>query len=122
MATTRAGDLNERIAFYMPVETDDGKGNTEIGFPAKPTVGPVAAQIAPKLGGEQVLQGRLTGTNLVNITVRMSSAIKQVTTAWKARDERAGIDYNVRSIIDPFQGTPQRGLFLEMLCEKGVAQ
>lgn len=122
MATTRAGDLRDRVGFYKPVETDDGYGNTQIGFPPVPTVGPFAAQIVAKLGGESVLQGRLAGTNLVNITVRASADAKQVTTAWRARDERAGVDYNIRSIIDPYKGTAQRGRFLEMLCEQGVAQ
>jgi hypothetical protein len=122
MATTRAGDLRDRVGFYMPTETDDGFGNTQIGFPSEPTIGPVAAQIVAKLGGEAVLQGRLAGTNFVNITVRASGDTKQVTTAWKARDERAEVDYNIRSIVDPHKGTPRQGRFIEMLCEQGVAQ
>lgn len=121
MATARAGDLRARVGFYRPVTTDDGFGNTQIGFD-KPAFPPVAAQIVPKLGGESVLQGRLAGTNYVNITVRASSDTRLIDTSWKARDERAGIDYNIRSIIDPNQGTPRSGRFLEMLCEQGVAQ
>lgn len=117
----RAGDLQERVGFYRPVSTDDGYGNTQIGFANAPDFPPVAAQIKPRLGGESVLAGRLTGTNLVNITVRASSQSKMVDTSWKARDEGAGIDYNIRSIIDPYRDTTRRGAFLEMLCEQGVA-
>lgn len=122
MATTRAGDLRDRVGFYKPLETDDGLGNTRAGWPSAPTVGPFAAQIVARLGGEAVMQGRLAGKNYVNITVRASADSRQVTDAWKARDERAGIDYNIRSIVDPYRGTPRRGRYLEMLCEQGVAQ
>lgn len=119
--TIRAGDLRERVGFYKPTETDDGYGNTQIGFAAVPTVGPVAAAIVPRLGGEALLAGRLAGKKFANVTVRCSSDTKQITTAWRARDERAGVDYNIRSIIDPGQGTPGHGRLLELLCEEGVA-
>lgn len=118
---TRAGDLRERVGFYRPFTTDDGYGNTQVGFEDDPTFTPVAAEMAPKLGGESVLSGRITGTNFVNITVRSSSNTRGVDTSWKARDERSGVEYNIRSIIDPERGTPRRGRWLEMLCEQGVA-
>lgn len=121
MSTTRAGDLGEKVGFYKPVEADDGYGNVTSGIANTPAFSPVAAAIEPKLGGESVLAGRLTGTNFVNITVRTSANTLQIDTSWSARDERAGINYNIRSIIDPNQGTQQRGRFLELLCERGVA-
>lgn len=120
MPADRAGELRDKIGFYQPVASDDGYGNTTNGFSGSATF-TCAANIKPKLGGEQVLSGRLTGTNLVNVTVRVSSSTNSVTTAWKAKDERKGVAYNVRSIIDPFQGTSKQGRFLEMLCEQGVA-
>lgn len=120
MATTRAGDLRESVGFYRPVSSDDGYGNVQSGFGLVPEFA-VAAAIEAKLGGETVLAGRLAGTNYVNITVRTSNDTRQITTDWKARDERAGVDYNIRSIVDPNRGTPRRGSFLEMLCEAGVA-
>src|SRR6187551_3437073 len=121
MATARAGDLRDKVGFYRPVTTDDGFGNTQIGFGNAPSV-MVAAHIVAKLGGEAVLQGRLAGTNYVNITVRVSAATKQIDDSWKAKNMRAGVEYNIRSIVDPYMGTPRRGRFLEMLCEQGVAQ
>lgn len=117
----QSGDLCDRIGFYRPVVSDDGAGNQTSGFPDVPSLGPIAANITPKLGGESVLAGRLTGRNLVNITVRQSVQSRSVTTDWRARDERAGVVYNIRSIIDPNRGGPQHGQWLEMLCEEGVA-
>jgi len=113
----QAGNLRERVGFYRPtIGFDDGAGNTEGGFADVPDF-VVAASVSPKLGGETVLANRLTGREAVNITVRRSSQTLQVTTDWRARDERTDTVYNIRSIIDP----TQKRQWLEMLCEQGVA-
>ncbi len=117
----QAGDLRSRVAFYQRVAADDGYGNTQGGFAADPEF-TVAANLRPKLGGEAVLAGRLTGKNTVNITVRRSIATVLVTTDWIAKDARSGEIFNIRSIVDPGQGTAQAGRYLEMLAEKGVAE
>lgn len=119
---TTANDLRDRVGFYKRVEEPaDELGNTQRDFPSAPIFPPVRAQIRPKLGGEGVLAARLSGTNPVNITVRQSSDTKQITTDWMVKDERTLEVYNIRSIIDPSQATSDRGHWLEMLCEKGVA-
>lgn len=117
----QAGDLRSRVGFYPQVIADDGFGNETSGPADAPGFDPVRANIQPRLGGESVLAGRLTGTNLVNITVRQSSLTRTVTTAWQAKDERSSVIYNIRSIIDPDEGKTGAGTWLEMLCEKGVA-
>jgi len=116
----QAGELSARVGFFKPVVADDGKGNRTAGFAGTADF-TLAARIVPRLGGEQVLAGRLTGTDYVNITVRASGESKSVTPDWRAIDARTGDVYNIRSIIDPDEGTAQRGRFLELLCEKGVA-
>lgn len=125
--TIAAGDLRDRVGFYqremLGANSPDvpDYGNTLGEFPADPEFDAVPANIKPRLGGEAVLAGRLEGKNLVNITVRQSAATAAVTTDWRAKDERKGTIYNIRSIIDPDEHTPQHGRFWEMLCEKGVA-
>lgn len=114
------GDLRYKIGFYKRVDIDDGAGNTQGGYDSLP-VFTTAGNIKPRLGGETVLAGRLTGTNLVNITVRNSANARLVDDDWIACNERTGETYNIRSIIDPNQDTAQRGRFLELLGEKGVA-
>ncbi len=117
-----ASDLRNRVGFYQrpaaPAGTD--YGNTEGEFPASATF-TCYANIKPRLGGEQVLAQRLTGVNLVNITVRASSNTRQVNPGWKVKDERSEVDYNIRSIIDPFEQTSDHGKWIELLCEKGPA-
>jgi len=110
----KAGDLDRRVGFFERVESVDGYGNTKAGYPDQPAFS-VSARIVPRLGGEQVLQGRLEGVNLVNIIVRRSVQTLGVTTAWMAKDMRSGEVYNIRSIIRLGDDG------IEMLCEKGVA-
>lgn len=116
----QAGDLQDLVGFYERVIASDGYGNNQGDFPGTPEF-TMAANIKPRLGGESVLAGRLAGSNLVNITVEQCDQTNDVTPDWRAKDERKGVIYNIRSIIDPDEETAQRGRFWEMLCEKGVA-
>jgi head-tail adaptor len=116
----QAGDLRSRVGFYSVVAANDGYGNTQNGYSGTAAF-VVSANIKPRLGGETVLASRLTGTNLVNITVRSSVQTRALDDSWKAKDERTGIDYNIRSVIDPDEGSPNHGKWIELLCEKGAA-
>ena len=120
----QAGDLRYRVGFYTrngaagsPDVPDYGSGDDYSSTAAFT----VWANIQPRLGGETVLANRLTGRNLVNITVRQSTNTDTVDTDWKAKNEGSGEVFNIRSIIDPHEGDPDHGMWWEMLCEKGVA-
>ncbi len=116
-----AGDLRFSVGFYqrqapLVLSPDVDYGNTEGDFPSTANF-IVPANIVPKLGGESILADRLTGKNFVNIIVRQSTSTDSVTVDWRAKDERSGDIFNIRSIIDP-KGD---GKYFEMLSEKGVA-
>jgi len=121
-----AGELRYKVGFYSrqapgassPPAPD--YGDTEGSFSGTPNF-TAFANIAPKLGGEQIQASRLTGINYVNITVRQSTNTRLVTTDWQAKDENSGEIYNIKSIIDPDGGRVKHGMYFEMLCEKGVA-
>lgn len=113
----RAGELKWRIGFYARVASSDDYGNTQYVYAASPEF-IVSALVKPKLGGEAILAGRLTGSNFVNISVRRSPDTLSVTTDWRAKDEASGKIYNIRSgPIDP----DGKRMWLELLCEEGVA-
>jgi len=120
----QAGDLRSKFGFYKrPTPPSSG---AEYGVPQGPAFPATpefvcAANVRPRLGGEQVLADRLGGTNVVNITVRQSSRTRRVDAGWRAKDERSGTLYNIRSVIDPNEGAPEHGQWLEMLAERGVA-
>jgi head-tail adaptor len=116
----QSGELRSRISFHKRIVIDDGYGNERGGY-SEVAEFTVAARVKPKLGGESVLASRLTGTNFVNITVRRSSSTVLVGEDWIAKDARSGVVYNIRSIIDPNEGDADRGKWIEMLAEKGVA-
>jgi len=121
-----SGELRYLVGFYSrqalgvssPPEPD--YGDTENGFLGTANF-VTRGNISPKLGGEQILASRLTGTNYVNITVRQSSMTSLVTTEWIVKNEETGDTYNIRSIVDPDGGRVRHGFMYEMLCEKGVA-
>jgi len=113
----QAGEFGRmRIGFFRHPLHSDGYGSTEGDYSDEPEF-VMSAKVRNKLGGETVQAARLEGRKFVNITVQSCLAVRAVSTAWKARDMRAGVDYNIRSIIDP-DGKRQ---WVEMLCEEGVA-
>jgi SPP1 family predicted phage head-tail adaptor len=112
MAT--AGSLRHRITFDKRAEVDDGYGNTQAGWAEQFTVW---AEVKAKLGGEAVTAARLQSQNTVNITVRASSKTRLIREDWRARDLPEGVEYAIKSIVDPDDG----GAWLELLCQTGAA-
>jgi SPP1 family predicted phage head-tail adaptor len=111
-----ARKLRFRLTFQRRVFQSDGYGNAQGDFEDQFSEW---AAIEPRLGGESILAGRLTGRNAVNITVRKSSETASVTEEWRAVDSRDTTKvYNIRSIIEP---PDSRGRWIEMLAEIGVA-
>lgn len=113
-----AGDLRERVTFQKreSISGDDSPqgddyGNTLGDFEDQFTV---AADVTPRLGGEQILQSRRAGVNLVDIIVRYSSNTEQITPAWRCYDARTNRLYNILSDINP----DKRRRYIELLCER----
>jgi len=115
MAT--AGSLRHRISFYKRgPATGPDYGNTEGPWPDEPEF-TVWAQVKPKLGGETVIAARLQAQNTVNITVRQSNQTRLIREDWRARDLPEGVEYAIKSIVDPDDG----GAWLELLCQTNAA-
>ena len=110
-----AGRLRARVAFERREDIDDGAGNPQSGAFAE--VYRCAAEIAPKLGGEEVQAARLAGRQPFLVTVRACRALEKLGADWRLRDVRNGMLYNIRAIANP----DQRGVYLELLVESGVA-
>ncbi len=110
-----AGDLIERVAFEERIDVDDGAGNLKGAFV---TQFERYAKITPRLGGEEVMAARLAGRQPVTITVRVDAPnTSRITPAWRARDVKTGILYNIRAISNP----DQRRVFFDILAESGNA-
>lgn len=115
-----AGDLRERFEFEARPEGNDGRGNAVVGdFSA---VFEMRAQVFSETGrGEAVMAARLSGRSLITVRVRQCRATRAVTTDWRLRDVRTKVIYNVRDIADPLRHSADRGKWLDLLCESGVA-
>lgn len=112
-----AGKYRYRVAFDAPTQTQDGSGGTEAGWTAVGTGSFLCwADFRYLRGGETVQAARLSGRQPAVVTIRRNSVSAAVTPAWRMRDLRSGVIYNVRSIVP----TDDRAR-LELLCESGVA-
>lgn len=113
-----ASDLRDRVAFEQQQAASDGYGNAEGEFAEEFRR---AAQIIPRLGGETVIAARLSGRQPVTIRVRQDSQTRQVDESWRVRDVRKGTIYQIRSKVDPRQHATEHGMYIDLLCEAGVA-
>lgn len=111
----KAGQLRDRLTFQKRATTDDGYGNTEGAWTDQFTI---AARVQPLKGGEEVLAGRLTGTQPVVISVRTETRTKRITAGWRAVDARTGTVY---ALTSPSADMEERGLFLTIMATSGVA-
>lgn len=113
----QSGDFaRKQIGFFKRALQSDGYGNTETEFSDEPEF-VVGARVKENPGGEAMRAARLESRKPVIITVQSCIETRMITPAWKARDMRDNVDYNIRSVIDP-NGRRQ---WIEMLCEEGVA-
>lgn len=118
LAINGAGDLRYVVTFAERDDVQDEYGNVTTGWVDRFTV---RANITPRLGGETFSAARLQGRQPVLIHVRQSPDTRTITTDWKATNQADGTEYNIRTVTDPFMGESNRGFFLEMLAESGVA-
>lgn len=111
---TTAGDLRERVVFEKRGRQSDGGGNfgTAWGSPVS-----MAARIQSLRGGEAVMADRLQGRQPFIITVRSCMATRAVTSAWRARNERTGVIYNITSVAPD-----ESGAFIDVLATAGEAE
>lgn len=114
-----AGDLRYRVTFAQRNSVEDDFGNVSTGWVDRFVN--VAANIKPRLGGETVEAARLAGRQPVVIRVRRSADTVQIRTDWKATNTENGVEYNIRTAVDPFEGTVEHGKWVDMLAEAGVA-
>lgn len=115
-----AGNLRYRLGFFQRENVSDGYGNTQADYPDEPDFEEWAQGI-PRLGGETVIAARLTGAQPVTFRVRQTPDTVTVNTEdWKLRDMATGLDYNIRSIVDPLSGTREHGKWLDILVQSGV--
>ncbi len=110
---TDAGELDQRYAFAKKGSASDGYGGTTTAYVDQFTVW---AGVTHLRGGETVMAGRLQGKHPQVVRIRSSSQSRQITTDWRARDTKTGTVFAIRDITP----TSDR-LFLDVLCESGVA-
>lgn len=112
MAQPGAGALNKRVTFQREKQTPDGMGGYAVSWQDELLAW---AQYRPDRGREVIDADRLSSTAFGILTVRASTAARRLTP--KHRVLVDGVPHQIRSIGNP----DQRGAFLEMIVERGVA-
>ena len=110
-----AGTLRERVRFETRgTGSADDFGNVSEDWA---TVLTVWGQIKPSRGNEEVLATKLQGVSPVEIRVRWSSNLANLTASDRAVNDRTGAIYNIRSVENP----DMRRKYLTIYAEAGVA-
>ena len=109
----KSPDLHAAVAFDEPPQTPDGSGGTDAGWAERYAC---RGEIRYLRGTEAVMAARLAGRQPVVVKVWDCEAARQITTAWRMRDEREGTIYNIRSIVP---SDDRR--WIELTAESGVA-
>lgn len=109
-----AGSLSERVAFLEPDSVDDGYGGQTQGYVERFQD---AARLQPRMGSEPVIASRLAGIQPYTMTVRSSARTRAVSPAWRVRNVRSGVTYNIKAVVN----IDERNAMLEMLIVEGEA-
>lgn len=115
--TLSAGQLKHRIGFDVRTSSNPDSpadyGNTVEEWVEQFEE---RAQFIHVRGGETVMAARLQGRHVLIMRIYSSARTRQITTDWRAVDQRTSVIYNIRDV------THDEGRrFIDLLCESGVA-
>ncbi|MEZ0212439.1 MAG: head-tail adaptor protein [Xanthobacteraceae bacterium] len=109
------GELRGIVAWEYRMAVNDRLGD--------PNSGPWAeafrcsARLTPLVGSEAVIASRLQGVQPYLIRVRVSSQTRQITTEWRARNARTGVEMAIKTISN----RDEKGQFLDIMAVEGIA-
>ncbi len=116
-----AGSLNCRLTFQRREQISDEWGGTRGEWVDQFTV---PGRLEPRYGSnsESVMAARMQSMQPYNLTIRGSSAARQITASWRAYDARAGKTgdkpnrvFGIKTVVNP----DERNQYLEMLVVEG---
>ncbi len=116
-----AGSLNCRLTFQRREQISDEWGGTRGEWVDQFTV---PGRLEPRYGSnaESIMAARMQSMQPYNLTIRGSTAARQVTASWRAYDARAGKTgdkpnrvFGIKTVVNP----DERNQYLEMLVVEG---
>lgn len=110
----RAGAMRDRLRAERKESVEDGFGGVKEGEWTAITL-PFSARAIAAKGGEEVRAQRLSGISPFNISFRVSSETKKITTGDRLVDTATGVIYNIKW-IGSLDGKDR---FYECLAETG---
>ncbi|PWU76206.1 head-tail adaptor protein [Ochrobactrum sp. POC9] len=116
-----AGSLNCRLTFQRREQISDEWGGTRGEWVDQFTV---PGRLEPRYGSnaESIMAARMQSMQPYNLTIRSSTAARQITASWRAYDARAGKTgdkpnrvFGIKTVVNP----DERGQYIEMLAIEG---
>lgn len=116
-----AGSLNCRLTFQRREQISDEWGGTRGEWVDQFTV---PGRLEPRYGSnaESIMAARMQSMQPYNLTIRGSTAARQITASWRAYDARAGRTgdkpnrvFGIKTVVNP----DERNAHLEMLVVEG---
>lgn len=116
-----AGSLNCRLTFQRREQISDEWGGTRGEWVDQFTV---PGRLEPRYGSnaESLMAARMQSMQPYNLTIRGSTAARQITASWRAYDARAGKTgdkpnrvFGIKTVVNP----DERGQYIEMLAIEG---
>lgn len=99
MGPLKAGDLIHRVSVLRQAKVSDGYGNTRSkGFAQ--IANRIPAKINAMKGGEAIRGQRLASINAVEVWVRANSQTRSILPTDRLRDDRTGVEYEIKNIAD----------------------
>jgi SPP1 family predicted phage head-tail adaptor len=114
-AVVRTPNLRERVTFQRLTGGDDGYGNVVAGWADLSGGVSIPADMRETPGKERVDAGRLEASATATIRIRSSAFARGLTET--DRVLARGVAWNIRGIAP----MGNNGMFLDILCERGVA-
>jgi len=107
------GKLDQRVTLQRSTGTADGIGGTTQTWANITTAPTVWAKVTPRIGREAMENGRMNASAIATFTIRYRDDITELD-----RLQWRGEAWNIRRIMR----VSQRGLYLDIDAERGVAQ
>lgn len=108
------GELRHRVRFERVTQDRNDVGDI-VGV-WRPLVTGVAARLVPTKGGEEVRAARMSGIVTFDLTIRSTSATREITAADRVVDERTGAVYALKT---PPLNLDGQNRFLTITAEAG---
>ncbi len=103
MEPPKPGELRHALRFERRINGGNVGGVVKYDWEALDGLDDIRAKVTPRLGGDEVIAGRVAGKVQYNVEIRSSQATRCLKNTDRAINTRTGEVYNLGQPIDPYK-------------------